>query len=154
MGTIRITQDMATLCLAQVKAYLAHSAAYGNLVIYQGVKPTHANHMYGNSNVSQYLIVYDSFSGDTVQTDNTMETALNYVNAAASGEATWFAFRGYFSANTNAFATGVEFRYSVIGDVGLPGSGADLVISNTTVVAGTPYNVGPFKMTLPQTYTF
>jgi hypothetical protein len=70
------------------------------------------------------------------------------VAAGAGGTATWF---WLWSGPSFGYAANVA--HSIIGTVGGPGSGADLIIPNTTVVAGLQYRITlPIKWPSEWTY--
>ena len=70
-----------------------------------------------------------------------------FVNATASGTATWFSL-----ATTNNTSTAVY--HWVTGTVGTDGSGADLIITNTSIVSGQPYKITNFTLTIPGVYSY
>lgn len=70
-----------------------------------------------------------------------------FVNASASGTATWFSL-----ATTNNPST-VVYHW-VTGTVGTDGSGADLIITNTSIVSGQSYKIANLTLTIPGVYTY
>jgi hypothetical protein len=70
------------------------------------------------------------------------------VAAGASGLATWF---WLWSMASTAYAATVN--QSTIGTVGMPGSGADLIIPDTNIVAGLQYRV-IFPIRWPSAWNF
>ena len=66
--------------------------------------------------------------------------------ATASGIATWFLHQ-WNSTNLNNCT-------AVIGSVGLPGTGADLEIPSTSIVAGQNYRCSGYYMNFPLDHTF
>lgn len=72
-------------------------------------------------------------------------TRINTIYRAAtnSGLATWFWIRTY---------SGTTPLQQIIGTVGLPGSGSDLEMSDTNIVAGRPYRLCDIKITFPSSW--
>lgn len=79
--------------------------------------------------------IYSSSQSTTLATSSaTGATIINteYVTASASGTASWFLL-GNFNASVS------QTMQQIIGTVGAPGSGADLIIGSTSIVAGSQY---------------
>lgn len=73
----------------------------------------------------------------------------SFVNAIASGTATWFWNLAY-NPQDSSNSIFVQF----IGTVGLTGSGADLEMSDTNIISGSPYKVNNLKILFPTTWTY
>lgn len=76
----------------------------------------------------------------------------NYVAATAAGVATWFWMVSRQSTSSSA-VTNVLY-HQVFGTVGLPGSGADLEITNLETKVGKLYKVSGLRLSIPTTYTY
>jgi len=92
----------------------------------------------GNSNTGKNLI--HDINDCTFGLDQ-----LAYKNAINTGTMSWFAFW------TGAFDT---LGYLVTGDVGLPGSGAELVVNNLNVTTGDPIKLMGFIFQQPGVYSY
>lgn len=75
------------------------------------------------------------FSSSTNDNDTTTIITMP-VAASASGTASWF---WYWTGTSTGYSANVD--KSVIGSIGGPGSGADLIISSTTITTGLQYKV-------------
>jgi hypothetical protein len=84
----------------------------------------------------------------TSSISNTNPTAIittPYINAVATGTATWFwIFCAYHSSIVNQF----------IGNVTELGFGGDLEISSTSIVSGQPYRVNNLRIYFPSSWTY
>lgn len=86
----------------------------------------------------------------------------NYVAAGAPGIATWFwiytVYNGYTgSLNGLTSPAGVSdttLLHQLIGTAGAVGSGADLEIPDTNIVAGNAYRILNLRLQFPTTWTF
>ena len=71
--------------------------------------------------------------------------------ASASGLASWFLVsRSLLHSGTDSLTT----QTGIVGTVGLPGTGADLEVAQTTITAGNYYRCNGFYINLPLSYTF
>lgn len=86
-------------------------------------------------------------SGETYSVNFTQDTP---VIATASGTATWF--WGYADGTSNN--TGTTPRLMCRGTVGATGSGADIEIADTNIVAGNSYLILNLKFLIPLTITW
>lgn len=68
--------------------------------------------------------------------------------AAASGVATWFAL-----CSGSSFVNTFSDRATIFGTIGLPGSNADLIMTDVNVVSGSSYTCAGFRVSFPQTWT-
>ena len=110
------------------------------LALCKGVQPV--SHPVNYSDRSADFLVWWQDPGNTAGTMFTPCTNVNDVTtiitqpaaASASGLATWF---WYWTMNDPTYSPAVN--QSIIGSVGLPGSGADLIVTDTNVVAGLLY---------------
>ena len=77
----------------------------------------------------------------------------NYYNAAETGISNWFWMYGTFYNPWlgTPYPTAI---HSVIGTVGGPGSGCDLVLSDNTIIAGKPYCVRNLQIQFPSYWGF
>lgn len=76
-----------------------------------------------------------------------------YRQATKSGLATWFCFSRQMN-NTDNTTTITMGAHSIIGDIGLIGSGADLELPDTNIVLGQNYRIDNFKLNIPYSWTY
>jgi hypothetical protein len=89
------------------------------------------------------------------QNVNPMVITTIYVNATASGTATWF---WWFTTPR----TGVGIIYDnailpynqIVGTVGITGSGADLTLPSVTITSGNAYRIVNYRLEIPTSWTF
>lgn len=67
-----------------------------------------------------------------------------------SGTATWFRWFSYL----NSASPNYPLIHQIIGSVGIPGSGADLVISSTNVTPSGLYKVGRLRLNFSGTFVY
>jgi hypothetical protein len=139
----------------------------GRLIIMKGAVPTDFTSITTfNSRASDNLVIFDATSWDSPNGTNDFsvsQTAQNpalmtslYRTAVASGTATWFMIY------TQQKGSGVGQQPSptqaivnaIIGTVGTVGSGADLEVATTSIVAGQTYRVYNMRLQLPATWTY
>lgn len=82
-----------------------------------------------------------------VGTTHTLQIISNLTNASASGTATWFAIANYDNSTNSVWGF-------VTGTVGLPGSGADLIIADTNIVSGQQYKIANLTLTQTSVLTY
>jgi hypothetical protein len=68
--------------------------------------------------------------------------------AILSGTATWFWFISWYSE------TEIYTYSSFYGTVGLPESGADLIVGNTNIVQNTQYRISELLINIPSSWTY
>lgn len=137
-------------CFAGATQFLA------GLNIMQGALPTNVNTdlTLATSRNADLLMRFSSFSIFAVtsglSTNPVTLTSLP-ITATATGTATWFWLSqtpylpsGYTCTNYNR----------LWGTVGLQGSGADLEISSTNIVANNVYKIINLRLSVPQTYNY
>lgn len=90
----------------------------------------------------------------TPSTESTNPLVLNTTlqAASASGVATWFWWTTRAASSTTGAATDVVY-HSIIGTVGVSGSGSDLETATTTIGVGKLYKLSNFRIQLPQSLT-
>ncbi len=142
-------------------------AAGGRILIMKGVPPADAtalNSLTLSSRTSDILMSFDasaitSSSGfatlaPSVYWTNPATFTSSYVNATASGVATWFWITlSTVTVQSSVYDSGVP-RQQIVGTVGDTGSGADLTLPTANIVAGTPYRIYNFRLALPNTWTY
>lgn len=140
MATIKFTHDLIEPIMTGV--YPGNGA---ELRIYKGVKPTNlSTEITGTgSRSSDLLILFNGWNnGITLEIERTTRlTRYQPVVATATGTATWFLW--HFGGN----------RF-VMGDIGLPGSGADLIIGSTSITSGESYDLSNCYFRMPTIYTY
>jgi len=110
------------------------------LILYKGAQPASQVAAYATRQAD--LLVQWADGGNTAGATFTQTTNANdlttiitpVAGASASGLATWF---NYFVTADLAYDPAIV--WSVMGSVGLPGSGADMVLGDTNIVAGLLY---------------
>ena len=127
------------------------------IAIYKGTKPTtrpSSATVYDSDRLMYFVGGTDfstslgpsslSFSGTT----HTCQIITQFVNAQdQSGTATWFAL---LCRDSSSFGT----KHWVTGTVGTSGSGADLIMSNTTITVGQPYKIANLTLTQSSIFTY
>jgi hypothetical protein len=71
--------------------------------------------------------------------------------ATASGTASWFLLG---CVTGSAGAPGTTLFQQITGTVGVPGSGADLIMDTTTIVSGELYKVADLRLTFSSVFTY
>lgn len=144
MANLKITNAAAIAACNAVVDLIDGGGSAGYLRIYSGTQPTDA---------------------DTAITDQTLlaEIELNFpafgaaADAAPGGRAT--ADVDPTPTDTSANANGTAVWYRVVtsegttvldGDVGTSGSGADLILTTTTIVATQPVDILSWTVTMPE----
>lgn len=152
-----ITASIATL----TSVYSTGNAPYfGTLSIMKEAPPTSLTEIPNwNARLSDVLVTYNSKTTPTVFNPTTSTTNLylltpsvitEYQTATGSGTATWFMFmtRAYSDTGTTAPI------HRVVGSIGLEGSGADLIMNNTTITAGDSVRVSNLQLSLAGPWTY
>jgi len=88
----------------------------------------------------------------TDQTSNPSTITSGYKTAVVSGTATWFWWHLRMGNGGGQFSDSI--RHSLIGTVGLPGSGSDLEIPDVSIVSGTNYRIRNLKIEFPSLWTY
>jgi hypothetical protein len=158
MGRIQFTKAAlawgarnSTYAISDQGAAGALLSAYNRLIIYKGVPPTHAElQSFINTAIPRASDVLLNYSAnlalESFENFKIKLKAFDYLAAAASGEATWFAFvAGDQTARARSIAIGTVS--------GLGGSG-ELKISDTNIIAGNSYIVKPMEINLPYKFDF
>jgi len=93
-------------------------------------------------------------SGLSQHDDNFFVVRTSYVAAAASGLATFFILAAQFSNNITAVPTysNNNAAHCITGDIGTVGSGADLEIANTSIVAGEQVRILNLRFRIPRIF--
>lgn len=117
-----------------------------------------------NARSADMLITFDptrfsSSSGTsafspTVAGANPANISTIYINASASGTATWFWWFTTPLGSFNTFNNAVVPYHQIVGTVGLSGSGADLTIPSVNIVTGSPYRIYNYRLQIPASWTF
>lgn len=125
---------------------------HSRLIIMQGIKPADASIMIDTARLSDSLVTFSSEASsrhwmDSLINENPVIMNTSYVNASASGRATWF-----WLLVTDTTDPTVVLQ-QVIGTLGTISSGADLEIPNTNIVAGEPYRILNLRLQFPTSWT-
>lgn len=125
---------------------ILHSEAL--FYILQGVKPSSGLPSYATLTGNTLIGWGQSTSGlsPTVKIGTTTTIATTYTAASVTGTATWFFIGRVYS--------GPVVVQGIYGSVGAVGSGADLEIPSTSIVAGTQYRVSSLIITFPSSYSY
>jgi len=112
-----------------------------------------------NARSADVLITYVTASlapGDfspTIANVNPSNITTNYVNATATGTATWFWWTQRATVGGSVNGTDALVQ-QVIGTVGIIGSGADLEIPSVSIVSGSAYRVNNLRLSWPTSWVF
>lgn len=134
------------------------------LTIMKGSRPTSISQisptMKGtevNSRLTDALLVYESASGHFSPAQlavNPVIFSTIFVPARLTGTATWFWLRNYGGSGIPYGGPGIFIGQSVIGTVGLLGSGADLEMADVNVLSGDNYRISAMKLEFPTSWEF
>lgn len=83
---------------------------------------------------------------------NPVIVSSNYKEASGSGTATWF--RWMVVTRPQGTQPPDTMIHQIIGTVGLSGSGADLEMDDTAIVAGNQYRISSLRLLFPSTFTY
>lgn len=124
----------------------ANSSA--RIIIMQGVMPTDTTSLTTPATrATDTLVIFDSLLGPeqagVTSLQNVTTLALPYVIATRTGTATWFWWQVKNSSTS--------LYHSIIGSIGVLGSGADLEVNDINVVTGGQYRVTNLRITWPTT---
>lgn len=148
---------------------LGSSNVIGKLTIFKGVMPTTVADIYptmtrqtdglltfhngvgGNQLVCSYIANPNAVSDYDKSMLNflSIKSASAYTTSAVTGIATWFAITQDSGNYMSVTANGQIVNHTIIGSVGTIGSGADLEIPFTSIVAGTKYKLGELLIEFP-----
>ena len=123
--------------------------------IFKGTKPTIASLKNETTARSVYsndcLLRFEHSDQDLNATvvENPINVKSIYKPAIKSDIASWF----YMSRTMNT-DKGILFGHTIVGDVGLTGSGADLELPDLNIVAGNLYRIDNFKINLPSSWEY
>lgn len=138
---------------------------YKLLMIFKGTKLTRADmensRNFATANtplklaITNDLLVSFNNTGSNHFTPSVIDTNkvtinTNYVAASSTGSASWFL---YFNKDNDNLTSGTLANF-IIGDVGITGSGADLIIADTNIVAGELNRVTGWKLKFPSSWEY
>jgi len=135
------------------------------LAIFKGTVPVDFSGLTSfNAKSSDLLITFDAtqytsstginqFTGSQNNV-NPMVITTTYVNASASGTATWFWWFTTPLSGSNVWNNSIVPYNQIVGTVGVTGSGADLTIPSVDIVAGAPYRIYNYRLQIPTEWTF
>lgn len=106
---------------------------------------------------NNYLGITEPYglSNQSFNTSTLIWTITSYYRAArASGTATYFKLLARQTGSTADLEASYPVYGAIHGTVGLIGSGADLEMGNTTIVAGRRYRVQNLQIQFPRTFTY
>jgi hypothetical protein len=135
------------------------------LAIYKGTVPADFSTLTSfNAKISDLLITFDatSFTSSTginqftgsQNNVNPMVISTTYVNATASGTATWFWWFTSSAGGSNTWNNTAAPINQIIGTIGITGSGADLTLPSVNIVSGSPYRIFNYRLQIPTEWTF
>ena len=123
--------------------------------IFKGTKPTIASLKNETTARSVYsddcLLSFEHSVQDLKDTvvENPINVKSIYKPAIKSDIASWF-----YMSRTMKTDKGILLGHTIIGDVGLIGSGADLELPDLNIVAGISYRIDNFKINLPSSWEY
>lgn len=127
----------------------------GNLRIMSGTKPDNINNLSNSTPPAGTKVIveilslsylnYYSPTGNRWYTDPTSISTI-FLEATETGIATWF----WICTMSNV--SGGTVWHNIVGDVGLLGSGADMEVTNASILAGQYCRVLSLKLSLPVTF--
>jgi hypothetical protein len=127
--------------------------SYGTIKLMKGIVPVDFSGLTtSSSRSSDTLVTWTTnqagftFNDPTTNVDGIAEIDSPYSTASASGIATWFWW--YVTQTYSGSATLLQ----LVGTVGT--SGTDLVIADTTIIAGANYRFQNLKFDVPTEYTY
>jgi hypothetical protein len=126
---------------SMVSLYVNNLQTIGTIKLMSGAGPS----MSGNVLVGLYATTGSVTQGGGPYARYCAVTT-QYAAASASGVATWF---WWYIADSSGSIYG-----QLLGTVGLAGSGADLIMGDTTIISGSNYRIADLRMTMPATYTY
>jgi len=137
----------------------------GRLAIFKGTVPVDFSTLTSfNAKASDLLITYDATSWSsstginqfTGSQDNVnpMVITTTYVNATATGTATWFWWFTTPLSGFNVWNNATVPYNQIVGTVGITGSGADLTIPSVSITSGSPYRIFNYRLQIPTEWTF
>jgi hypothetical protein len=135
----------------------------GRLCIMKGTVPVNFSTLTSfNAQSANVLVTFDSSANTgggannfigTQDNSNPMVITTTYINAIASGTATWF---WWFTslANNTAWNNSDLPANQIVGTVGITGSGADLTLPSVAITSGNPYRIVNYRLQIPTEWTF
>lgn len=141
----------------------------GHICVMKGTMPANVNTITSYASMSADVLVsfpakigrngtylFDAPVNAGTLTNTWVDVGTKYTNASATGTATWLWIFGrqITAFSTSAFTYGDAVYNSVIGSVGLAGTGSDFEMANINIITGQPYRVNNMKLTLPSVYNY
>lgn len=102
-----------------------------------------------NADVLVEFVVRSGQMAPTQPTVNPSVISTTYADATQAGTATWFWWTVrpvYIGDSPN------NIIHQIVGTVGLPGSGADLIMQNTNIDVGSPYRILNLRISYQSTW--
>lgn len=156
-STTSVAANAGLLCTGQGSS----SACTGQIRLMSGTPASLPNITNENAVAAQVLCTFSAAgglsSGDFVTSQVTTNPAIistQYVNATATGTATWFWWAVIPNQGSGYYNPAATPLHQIIGTVGAPGSGADLIMASTSVVAGQPYRIINLQLSIPTTWNY
>lgn len=135
---------------------------YAQLYILSGTRPAISSLTTTTPPAGTSILATFNTGGTTHTTNSTSNGVLtvtsSYITVSASGTATWFwvAYRGVITTANSDFSSfaNTNVYHSIIGDIGGPGSGADLEISNVNLTAGQQIRIANLRFSFPTVFNY
>ena len=144
-------------------AYGGGATDIGVMAVMKGIVPSNFSTLTSYSaRSSDVLILYTNFGGGSnmFSTSNIGQNpaiiSTVYQAAQQTGTATWLWWMSVLSTGggyPNINTTSAPF-VQIIGSIGITGSGADFIMSSTSIVTGVQYRVINIEMSIPNPWTF
>lgn len=143
------------------------SAAVNIFAVYTGIKPLSfttvypggCTYLFGNlvDNSNYYAGWYQadrgSFASYSTVVGDTLTLTSSYQIARNSGTAAWFVIGTCATLGNTSPYYGSPV-HTMIGSVGLAGSGADLEMADLNIIAGQPYRISNLKLKIPTSWSY
>lgn len=135
-------------------AYVTGGTASGRILLLKGTMPSLPYNQLPSwtTDISPNILVEWRVGTHIVYTqganDDSFSVGTYYNQATASGTATWVAI---LVQQGNSLS---NIHQIIYGSVGVIGSGADLVIGNTTITSGNYYMIHQIPFSIPFTWTY
>lgn len=159
MGTFRITESVASAMASSLFSGNGYQReGWVHLLMFSGIKPTIATiDTYDQgSDFPAHNGIYHTYPAATAPLDITTDGRGILINAdfvTVGGGRTWFAlYTRNATISQNVYNNTATVNFCIMGDMGGPNSGADMVVASPEL--GGPKKIGTVKFQVPLTFTY